>query len=129
MYWHTHAKFLAYKIFLRCTQSFFWFLKKLYLIYDSSIKKKQCYSKQDRSGSFMINGVKKLEFIFKISVAHTETINPIYWAPTMHQPKKTNVKFQKEAILYHKTLILVCVPPLQNKKQKISPIYQEIFWV
>lgn len=39
------------------------------------LKKKQCYSKQDRSGSFMINGVKKLEFMFK---THTETINPIY---------------------------------------------------
>lgn len=46
------------------------------------LKKKQCYSKQDRSGSFMINGVKKLEFMFK---THTETINPIYWAPS---PKK-----------------------------------------
>lgn len=88
--------------------------------------RKQCYSKQDRSGSFMINGVKKLEFIFEISVAHTETINPIYWAPTTHQPKKIQT-FQKEAILYDKTLIFDCVPPF--KKKKISPIYQEIFWV
>lgn len=67
----------------------------------------------------MINGVKKLEFIFKTSVAHTETINPIYWVPTIHQKKQNQtIKFQKEAILYHKTLILVCVPPFQKKKSK-----------
>lgn len=79
----------------------------------------------------MINGVKKLEFIFKTSVAHTETINPIYWVPTIHQKKQNQtIKFQKEAILYHKTLILVCVPPFQKKKkQKISPVYRDIFWV
>lgn len=66
----------------------------------------------------MINGVKKLEFILKTSVAHTETINPIYWVPTIHQKKQNQtIKFQKEAILYHKTLILVCVPPLQKKKK------------
>lgn len=68
----------------------FLFLKKSNLKYahDSSLKKKElCYSKQDRSGSSMINRVKKLQFIFKSSVARTETINPIWWAPPAYQPK------------------------------------------
>lgn len=55
--------------------------------------KKNCYSKQDRSGSFMINRVKKLEFIFKTSAAHTEKINSL--VSTNYTPaKKTKVKIQ-----------------------------------
>lgn len=100
--------------------------------------RKQCYSKQDRSGSFMINGVKKLEFIVEISVAHTETINPIYWAPTTHQPKKPR-NFRKKQYCITKHLFLTVFLAFKKRKktnkqtlkppQNISPIYQEIFWV
>lgn len=57
--------------------------------------KKKCYSKQDRSGSFMINRVKKLEFIFKTSAAHTEKNNSLVSTDyTPAKKKKTKVKFQ-----------------------------------
>lgn len=115
---------------------FLLFLKKLYFIYahDSSIKKKkQCFSQHARSARFMINGVKKLEFIFKTLVAHTETINPIYWAPTIHQTKnpKNQHKISERSNNYYKTLILLCVSLLKKKKkgEKKFPIYHEIFWV
>lgn len=54
----------------------------------------------------MINRVKKLEFIFKTSAAHTETINPL--VSTNYTPtKKTKVKSQREAVSYSKTVTLV----------------------
>lgn len=82
----------------------------------------QVKKKKAVSARFMINGVKKLEFIFKTLVAHTETINPIYWAPTIHQPKnpKNQHKISERSNNYYKTLILLCVSLLKRKKENVS---------
>lgn len=66
----------------------------------------------------MINGVKKLEFMFKTLVAHSETINPLYRAPG---PQKQGRNWRKKQYYVKKTLILVCVPSLQKQSS--------IFWV
>lgn len=71
----------------------------------------------------MINGVKKLEFMFKTLVAHTETINAIY----RESKKQGKISERSNAVLQN-TYFGVCSFPSKTEQQ-ISPIYQEILWV
>lgn len=68
----------------------------------------------------MINGVKKLEFMFKTLVAHTETINPIYQASS---PKKQRKISERSNTMLQNTFFGACSFPSKTEQQ-ISPIYQ-----
>lgn len=73
----------------------------------------------------MINGVKKLEFMFKTLVAHIEAINPIYRAPGPEKQRKIS---ERSNTMLQNTYFGGCSSPSKTEQQ-ISPIYQEIFWV